>query len=389
MRRLSLALSISLFTVFTQAAPYSFEVDAQYSEVDESDYETEAWIGAGRYYFQPVDDSGGPLAEAAFLSQSSFVELGYRDFEEEGALARPRDLPLPPPPDVRINPGSIPIDALGFDLFIPSGQSGLLGPVVPINAGVAIPSPVPEGSRDGFNLGGSYVHRESGWLIGGSYANLEGDTDFCLTRDESETDRFAIVGGKYITPRTLLTLSYLYEEEDRETYQSFVSFLGAVPDGPSFFNAGLQACGSPDTEIKIMESSLETSGWDLTTRHVGTVGPYGFAVAVSAAIADIDRETEFVVPQSSVFIGPTNFSDTLDQWSAGLKGTVYLTSALGLSASYEHLDQDYLDTDIYGAGIEWFVLDQLAVRIDYLHSDYDASYLRDQDTWTVGLRGRF
>ena len=58
-------------------ADYRWELGASYLKGD--DYQ-EGTIG-GSYYFNDVDTSKGPLAEAAFLDKSSYVGAGYSQGE--------------------------------------------------------------------------------------------------------------------------------------------------------------------------------------------------------------------------------------------------------------------------------------------------------------------
>jgi Putative general bacterial porin len=65
------------------ADQYQYQLNADYSNGDLDLFETDTWSLAGTYYFNLVDDSKGPLAEAAFLSKSSSISLGYTDVSSE------------------------------------------------------------------------------------------------------------------------------------------------------------------------------------------------------------------------------------------------------------------------------------------------------------------
>jgi len=73
----------SVVTGIAVAQDYQWETELNYFnlEGDVSKFEiTFTTIGA-TYYFEPVSTDKGPLAEAAFLSRSSYVNLSYVDLE--------------------------------------------------------------------------------------------------------------------------------------------------------------------------------------------------------------------------------------------------------------------------------------------------------------------
>lgn len=65
------------------AAAYQFEGSGSYTDFDELD---DSRLGVrGLYYFNNVEDSGVPRAEAAFLRRASSVGLSYATFDEADA----------------------------------------------------------------------------------------------------------------------------------------------------------------------------------------------------------------------------------------------------------------------------------------------------------------
>ncbi len=82
MKKLGLATALLLAMTGTQA--YQFEVQGQSEFIDNTVNEQD-FTGAvqGTYYFNNVDASKGPLAEAAFLNQASNVSAAYT-YGEDG-----------------------------------------------------------------------------------------------------------------------------------------------------------------------------------------------------------------------------------------------------------------------------------------------------------------
>ena len=73
-----LGLATALLLAMTGAQAYQFEVQGQSEFIDNTANQND-FTGAvqGTYYFNNVDSSKGPLAEAAFLNQASNVSLAY------------------------------------------------------------------------------------------------------------------------------------------------------------------------------------------------------------------------------------------------------------------------------------------------------------------------
>ena len=82
-----LGLATALLLAMTGAQAYQFEVQGQSEFIDNTANEQD-FTGAvqGTYYFNNVDASKGPLAEAAFLNQASNVSLAYNygEYDEAG-----------------------------------------------------------------------------------------------------------------------------------------------------------------------------------------------------------------------------------------------------------------------------------------------------------------
>ena len=80
-RMKKLGLATALVLAMTGAHAYQFEIQGQSEALDSNDenrdYNNFTVGGQATYYFNNVDASKGPLAEAAFLNQASNVAVGY------------------------------------------------------------------------------------------------------------------------------------------------------------------------------------------------------------------------------------------------------------------------------------------------------------------------
>ncbi len=72
-------VAAALLASMTAANAYQYEVNASYesTDIDDSNTDVDAYAIGGKYYFAPVANSTGPLAEAAFLSKASNLGLAY------------------------------------------------------------------------------------------------------------------------------------------------------------------------------------------------------------------------------------------------------------------------------------------------------------------------
>lgn len=155
MKKLILPALIAISATSTVLADvYSYEIDGAATRVDVEDVETDVLGLGGTYYFSGVDDSKGPLAEAAFLHQASSLSLSYDKSE---------------------------IDDLGADVDITF-------------IGVA----------------GRFVNKDSGLILEAGYATVELEYDLF-----SEDDDIVSVGiGGYLDNVTAITVRYSSNDGD-------------------------------------------------------------------------------------------------------------------------------------------------------------------------------
>lgn len=80
---LAATIALTCASSIALAQDYSFEVGANYTNVDPDEGRSSDYIGAyGEYHFQPVRVGNNPLAEAAFINRSSNVYVfGYEDLD--------------------------------------------------------------------------------------------------------------------------------------------------------------------------------------------------------------------------------------------------------------------------------------------------------------------
>ncbi len=78
MKKTALSLAVACAMGASSAAmAYQFEVSLGFDTAERSSQDNEQWSLSGTYYLAPIDDSTGPLAEAAFLNKASYVTASY------------------------------------------------------------------------------------------------------------------------------------------------------------------------------------------------------------------------------------------------------------------------------------------------------------------------
>jgi hypothetical protein len=156
MKKLLVATAVAAISTSAVANDYRFEVDASYLNDEISkNVDLATYLVGGTFYLAPVDDSGAPKAEAAFLEQASSISIGWGRTNLE-------------------------IDGTDFD---------------------------PKFDEDGdvWTVSGRYV-TESGIILGLSYATTE--------IDDIDIDALGIDLGYYLSDTSSLTLSYLTTDVD-------------------------------------------------------------------------------------------------------------------------------------------------------------------------------
>jgi hypothetical protein len=152
MKKYALAAAVALsVSGLASAGEYQFEVNGLYNESEMGRVDIDTWGIGGTFYLEAVNDSKGPLAEAAFLNKASFINAGYSDTE---------------------------IKSRG------------LGKV----------------DGDAFVIGGEYVIPEGNFILGASYSN--GDIDGL------DIKSYGLTVGKYLNDNTSLRFNYINDDDD-------------------------------------------------------------------------------------------------------------------------------------------------------------------------------
>lgn len=87
MNKVVLTGVVSLFVAASASADYQFELGADYIDIDTDAGSGDGFLLGASIFFENVDTSKGPLAEASFLDKSSSVSAAYIDIEDEDAIA--------------------------------------------------------------------------------------------------------------------------------------------------------------------------------------------------------------------------------------------------------------------------------------------------------------
>lgn len=166
-------------------AEYRAEISAAYIDMETTlgafSTDTDGWDLSGTYYFDNVDSSKGPLAEAAFLDRASGIS---------GSFSRLSN------------------DDLGMDL-------------------------------NSHGISGLFVSKQTGWLFGAAFEKAD------LDQPDADINTYAIRAGKYIADNSTLSVSYGYSEDadysgsDKlQNYSLDFRHLSSTESGHSYAIAG-------------------------------------------------------------------------------------------------------------------------------------------------------
>lgn len=158
MKKTALSLAVACAVGVSAAAmadEYQYELSIGYDRLKQTGsagYKGDTWSLSGTYYLDSIDDSAGPLAEAAFLNKASFLNAHY------GYLAK------------------------DFD-------------------------------GDAFGVGGEYVTNEHGIILGASY-DWADDVRLDSITGSADVDSYRLTIGQYLTDTTTVRLSYQNDDID-------------------------------------------------------------------------------------------------------------------------------------------------------------------------------
>lgn len=246
MKKLLIPAALAALSMQAVADSYQVELLGQYIDNEIGSLETDILVAGGTFYIEAVDDSKGPLAEAAFLNKASSISVAYTDIEMEQG----------------------PFEA--------EGDSWALGGRAVVGSGFIIDAAYSSGDIEGFDIkaftlgGGMYLSDSASLVL--SYTNI--DDDFF-----GETD---IVDLDY---KNLLTLG-------NGANMNIDATLGySDPDaGDSVVNVGLGADYYINSQLSLGGSLGFISSDDTDAWSYGVRAEYFFNshVAIAAAYDVID-----------------------------------------------------------------------------------------------------
>lgn len=85
LKNLSVAIALTICSATAMANTYQAEIGAALGRADNDGFETDLLNIHGEVFFEAVDTSGKPLAEAAFLQKAGNVYASYDDEDADGS----------------------------------------------------------------------------------------------------------------------------------------------------------------------------------------------------------------------------------------------------------------------------------------------------------------
>ncbi|MBQ0138222.1 MAG: porin Omp33-36 [Kurthia sp.] len=267
-----LGLATALLLAMTGAQAYQFEVQGQAEHIDNTANDKD-FTGAvqGTYYFNDVDSSKGPLAEAAFLNHASNVSAAYsygENGQEETGLTRTAN-----------------------HTFGVKGEAYVPTKVVPVYASA------------------SYNHTITD--------NKAGATD-------DNGDRYALELGALVLPNFLVAVGYT-SVADQVSYDAFNIASNGVA------KAALESKTIADDQDAITARTKYVGGIDGTNMSIGFESGlvYGEATAFNLGT------TLYLNPKLSVGVSylESSYAGSPDK-ALGANVNYFITPAVAVGASY-------------------------------------------------------
>lgn len=344
----ALAAALTLLCDAAIAEEFSWQFTGRFHR-DEfaNSNETDTSSLEATYYFQPVDDTLGPLALAPFLNRSSRVSVSVQRNSSIGLAG-------------------------GYGPGVVSGLTQV------------------SDDREIYSVRGRHIWRDSGWFIGGGvqYHDLS-DGALGTSFIDRQEDGYQIIGGKYFGASTA------------------IQFL--ADSATSSVESVLNFCRSPfvcDPFQVITNIDFETDILNLSVRHVGNLRQMQYAVSGGVMEADLNATTTrltnpevapfpFIVANPvpvnpgatvAVFANPFVF-DTQRVYS--LAGDLYPTDRIGVGIGYTSFSDVGALDNRYEVGAEWFFRRNIAVRFAVARTSFSTSVSRiNQDEAEIRLIGR-
>ena len=209
----------SLLAPVPAIAQFRFETTGSYTNLDTTFTEDDQYSGSISWFIFPVDETKGPLAEAAFLSRSSSLRYSYTRTENRAQFPNPAFLmPLPGPSD--------PMEFV-FQVIVDREEI--------INTHM---------------IDTRYVVADTPWIVGSSFSITDGDVSTNGAPSDLDNWSSALVLGRYVLTNT--TVSFRAEYGDREmTTNSTLELSSLLPN--------IEQIGEFASEVEIETCLLYTS----------------------------------------------------------------------------------------------------------------------------------
>jgi hypothetical protein len=269
-RKVAIVAGVSAALSSAAQADYQWELNGAYvtGDIEEGSFEADQdlFVAAGAVFFEPVDTSKGPLAEAAFLDRASGIAVDFENGEIEGSRGVKADI-------------------------------------------------------EGYGIQGRFINKYSGLIFDVGYRQDETETSVAYAggdwKETWETDTFSIGLGGYVADNTSLLFSYGNIDtggSEADTYSADVEHLINLGQGAALKLDGGYTYVDPQSRFGDDGNNISLGGTWYVTRWLG--------FGVDYERADFDElETDgwtlsaewFVNEQIAVTLAYTDVESTYDE----------------------------------------------------------------------------
>jgi hypothetical protein len=352
------AILLCLVASRAAAEEFSWEVSGGYAQTELAPYaDTERTRLDATYHFDPVDDTGGPYALAAFLNRSTRITAGV--MRDKTTIETPVASYGPP--------------------FVPSTRT----------------TAVVTEDTTGYALGGRHVWL-SGWYAGASYRNedMDHEPSSPFSRQDTTIDGYQLFGGRYFGDSTSVDLG---AGAARQTSELVITCITSL-------------CLSGNTATHV-----DTDDWSIGTLHVRRGARLSYSITGRVARADVTPKVDELVltlppgapplppaPPGTViaglsvipftfvvapFTGPFPVEDQRDTYSIG--GELFPTDRLGFRIGFARSEGDYIEDESYDVATTWFFKRGVAVEFRVTRTESEIGFLeRNVDGAEIRFLGR-
>ncbi|TCB49336.1 carbapenem susceptibility porin CarO [Acinetobacter sp. ANC 4779] len=279
-----LGLATALLLAMTGAHAYQAEVQGTVGYYDAELNDGNYNVGAqGTYYFNDIDTSKGPLAEAAFLNQATSISAGYNFGQLTADIQTPRNEEL----DVEQHSYGV------------KGETYIPTSIVPVYASA------------------SYNHSKTDAKNGFTAQNIQAD---------DSGDRYALELGALVAPNFLIALGYT----SVAATQSLDTF--------NILNNGLMSATMEARAIQKDQDAITAR-----TKYVGPIDGTNMSIGFEAGLVYGEdtlynlKSDLYLTPKFSVgasYAEGSYKSATVPSSATGVNVNYFVTPAIGLGMSY-------------------------------------------------------